>query len=226
MLLCIPEVLSAATVAEFRQRMDAANWVDGRVTAGVQSGSVKRNEQLPEDHPLARDLGQRILDALSANALFLSAALPNRFVPPLFNRYAGGGHFGVHVDNTLRTPKGGSMLRTDLSATLFLAEPDQYEGGELIIETPFGAQEVKLPAGHLVLYPSSSLHRVAPVTTGARVAAFFWIQSLVRDNEQRAHLFDLDQSVQSLSAHLGVGHPEMVKLTGLYHNLVRRWAEV
>lgn len=226
MLLCIPEVLSAATVAEFRQRMDAANWVDGRVTAGVQSGSVKRNEQLPEDHPLARDLGQRILDALSANALFLSAALPNRFVPPLFNRYAGGGHFGVHVDNALRTPKGGSMLRTDLSATLFLAEPDQYEGGELIIETPFGAQEVKLPAGHLVLYPSSSLHRVAPVTTGARVAAFFWIQSLVRDNEQRAHLFDLDQSVQSLAAHLGVDHPEVVKLTGLYHNLVRRWAEV
>lgn len=226
MLLCIPDVLDAATVAAFRQRLDTADWIDGRATAGVQSGRVKHNQQLPEDGPLARELGQHILDALSTNALFLSAALPNRIVPPLFNRYAGGGHFGVHVDNALRTPKGGTMLRTDLSATLFLSAPEEYEGGELEIETPFGAQAVKLAAGHLVLYPASSLHRVTPVTAGARVASFFWIQSLVRDAEQRATLFDFDQGVQALSARLGVDDPEVVRLTGLYHNLVRRWAEV
>lgn len=226
MLLCLPDVLDAKTVAAFREALEAAEWIDGRATAGVQSGSVKRNEQLPEDSPLARALGQRILDALSTNATFLSAALPNRIVPPLFNRYAGGGHFGVHVDNALRTPKGGTMLRTDLSATLFLAEPDTYDGGELEIETPFGAQAVKLPAGHLVLYPSTSLHRVTPVTHGARVAAFFWIQSLVRDDGQRATLYDLDQGVRSLARELGHAHAEVVRLTGVYHNLVRRWAEV
>ncbi|MEZ6022785.1 MAG: Fe2+-dependent dioxygenase [Hyphomonadaceae bacterium] len=226
MLVCIPEVLTKAQVAAVRQRIDAAPWTDGRTTAGAQSAEVKRNTQLPEDEKAAREMGEVVLQALASNALFLSAALPLKIFPPLFNRYEPGDGFGAHVDNAIRPVRGTPVrVRTDLSATLFLCEPDDYDGGELVVEMPFGAQEVKLEAGSMVLYPSTSLHRVNAVTRGARVASFFWLQSMVRDEGERALLFDLDQSVQTLAALHGQSHPEVVRLTGVYHNLVRRWSD-
>lgn len=226
MLLSIPDVLTSGQVAHARRLLDAASWVDGRVTAGVQSAQVKRNEQLPEDHPAARELGELIVAELQRQPLFLSAAIPARIFPPLFNRYAGGHAFGNHVDNAIRQVAGSPQrIRTDLSATLFLAAPDEYDGGELIVEDTYGVHSVKLPAGHLVLYPSTSLHRVEPVTRGARVASFFWIQSLVRDDGARTMLFDLDSAIQQLMADVP-NHPSVVQLTAVYHNLVRRWAEL
>ncbi|MBZ5636522.1 MAG: Fe2+-dependent dioxygenase [Acidobacteriia bacterium] len=226
MLVQIPGVLSSEQVLHARQLLDAADWVDGRVTAGSQSAQVKNNLQLPEDHPAARELGDLILTALQNSALFASAALPLRVFPPLFNLYRGGQSFGNHVDNAIRQISGTPLrIRTDLSATLFLAEPDEYDGGELIIDDVYGVQAVKLPAGHLVLYPSSSLHRVQPVTRGARLASFFWVQSMVRDDAARTMLFDLDTSIQRLGTDVP-GHPSIVELTAVYHNLVRRWAEL
>lgn len=226
MLVCIPDVLDRQAVAAFRARLDAADWIDGRATAGVQSAAAKRNTQLREGTPLARELGDRVLDALAGNALFLSAALPLKIFPPLFNRYDTGDGFDAHVDNAIRAVKGAPVrVRTDLSCTLFLSEPDEYDGGELVIEANFGGQAVKLEAGALVLYPASSLHRVTPVTRGRRVASFFWLQSMVRDDGERALLFDLDQSIQALAKARGHGDQEVVRLTGVYHNLVRRWAD-
>jgi PKHD-type hydroxylase len=225
MLLQIPDVLTAQQVAHARHRLDSANWVDGRVTAGHQSAQVKHNEQLSEDHPVAREIGDMIGAALTRNPLFLSAALPLRVFPPLFNRYQGGGSFGNHVDNAIRQAAGGARLRTDLSATLFLAEPSEYDGGELLVEDTYGVHSVKLPAGHLVLYPSTSLHNVQPVTRGARVASFFWIQSMVRDDGKRTLLFDLDNAIRRVAGEIP-GSPAPVQLTAVYHNLLRRWAEM
>jgi PKHD-type hydroxylase len=229
MLICVPDVLSKADVADFRRIMDVSSWEDGRSTAGAQSALVKRNEQLPPDSEVARKLGHRVLSALSANPRFISAAIPLKIFPPLFNRYAaaGGHHFGLHVDNAVRADHlTGLRIRTDLSVTLFLSEPEEYDGGELVIEDLYGSHEVKLPAGHLVLYPASSLHLVTPVTRGARVASFFWLQSMVRDAHARSMIFDLDTAIQALVERLGRDDPETVKLTGIYHNLIRHWAEV
>jgi PKHD-type hydroxylase len=226
MLVEIPQVLTSEQVAHARRLLDSASWIDGRVTAGVQSARVKDNEQLPEGHPVAQELGALILRSLDGNGLFVSAALPRQVFPPLFNRYQGGHAFGNHVDNAIRPIAGtGLRIRTDLSATLFLSSPDEYDGGELVIEDTFGVHAVKLPAGHMILYPSTSLHHVRPVIRGARVASFFWIQSLVRDDATRTLLFDLDTSIQRLNADLP-DHPSVVQLTGVYHNLLRRWAEV
>lgn len=225
MLTPIPDVLTARQVTEARQRFDQTDWIDGRVTAGHQSSRVKDNVQLPEDSPTARQLGDMILNALSQNALFITAALPLRVFPPLFNRYQGGQSFGTHVDNAIRQVTGTShRIRTDLSATLFFSAPEEYDGGELIIEDTYGTQSVKLPAGHMILYPATSLHHVRPVTRGARIASFFWIQSMVRDDGQRSLLFDLDLGIQQLNRDRAE-HPVAVQLTGLYHNLLRRWAD-
>jgi PKHD-type hydroxylase len=226
MLLPIPDVLSAEQVAQARKVLDRAGWVDGRVTAGHQSARTKDNEQLAEGSPEARQLGDTVLAALQSNPLFLSAALPLRVFPPLFNRYQGGQSFGTHVDNAVRqVPGTAHRLRTDLSATLFLSSPEEYDGGELVVEDTYGVHRVKLPAGHLVLYPASSLHHVRPVTRGARLASFFWVQSMVRDDGDRALLFDLDTAIQRL-AEEAPDHPTAVALTGVYHNLLRRWAEL
>jgi PKHD-type hydroxylase len=226
MLLQIPDVLTADQVAHARRLLDSANWVDGRVTAGRQSAAVKDNLQLPEDHPVARELGDVILESLQRNQLFVSAALPLRVFPPLFNRYEGGHSFGNHVDNAIRQIAGTALrIRTDLSATLFLAEPEEYDGGDLVVEDTYGVHSVKLPGGHMVLYPSSSLHNVRPVTRGARIASFFWIQSMVRDDGQRTLLFDLDTAIQRLSVDMPQ-HPSAVQFTAVYHNLIRRWAEM
>jgi PKHD-type hydroxylase len=225
MLLHIPEVLTPGQVARFRAELDAAEWVDGRVTAGYQSARAKDNLQLPEDSPVARSLGDQILQALQQNQLFLAAALPLKVFPPLFNRYQGGQSFGSHVDNAIRQVAGTPhKVRTDLSATLFLSAPEEYDGGELSIEDTYGVHGVKLPAGHMALYPASSLHHVRPVTRGARVASFFWIQSMVRDDGQRTLLFDLDMAIQRLAGDWA-DHPSNLQLTGVYHNLLRRWAE-
>ncbi|QIG91355.1 MULTISPECIES: Fe2+-dependent dioxygenase [unclassified Bradyrhizobium] len=229
MLVCVPNVLSKADVADFRRIMDASGWEDGRSTAGAASALVKRNEQLPPDSEVARQLGNRILSALSASPRFISAAIPLRIFPPLFNRYAAsdGHHFGLHVDNAVRGDKlTGLRIRTDLSVTLFLSEPEDYDGGELVIEDLYGSHEIKLPAGDLVVYPASSLHLVTPVTRGTRVASFFWLQSMVRDAHTRSLIFDLDTAIQALVERLGRDDPETVKLTGIYHNLIRHWAEV
>jgi PKHD-type hydroxylase len=226
MLLSIPDVLTLEQVADARDQLARTEWIDGRVTAGHQSTRVKNNRQLPEDHPAARALGDMILGALQRHPLFISAALPLRIFPPLFNRYDGGQSFGSHVDNAIRQITGTSFrIRTDLSATLFLSQPDEYDGGELAVEDTYGVHTVKLPAGHMVLYPSTSLHHVRPVTRGARIASFFWIQSLVRDDADRTLLFDLDTAIQRLTAD-EPDHPAAVQLTGVYHNLVRRWAEM
>jgi PKHD-type hydroxylase len=226
MLLQIPQVVSPEQVAHIRRLLATADWVDGRVTAGRQSALVKDNLQLPEDHPVAAELGDAILEALQASALFASAALPLRVFPPLFNRYGGGQAFGNHVDNAIRqigrTPL---RIRTDLSATLFLADPDEYDGGELVVEDTYGVHAIKLPAGHLALYPSSSLHRVEAVTRGERLAAFFWVQSMIRGDAERTILFDLDTAIQRLGVDVPT-HPSIVELTAVYHNLVRRWAEL
>lgn len=227
MLICVPGVLSKDDVAEFRAVMDRADWEDGRSTAGAQSALVKRNEQLPPDGETARRLGERVLRALSASPLFMSAAVPLRIFPPLFNRYGEGHRFGLHVDNAVRGDHlTGQRIRTDLSVTLFLAEPDAYDGGELVVEDLYGTHEVKLPAGDLVLYPASSLHMVTPVTRGIRVASFFWLQSMIRDAGARSLVFDLDTTIQSLAERLGRDDPDTVRMTGLYHNLIRTWAEV
>jgi len=227
MLVCVPDVLSKTEVAEFRGLMDAAAWEDGRSTAGAQSALVKKNEQLPPGGDLARALGQRIVSALTANPLFISAAIPLHIFPPLFNRYGAGHHFGIHVDNAVRGDHlTGMRIRTDLSVTLFLSEPDEYDGAELIVEDYYGSHEVKLPAGHLVLYPASSLHMVTPITRGTRIASFFWLQSMIRDAHARSLIFDLDTAIQRLVDRLGRDDPETVKLTGIYHNLIRYWAEV
>lgn len=227
MLICVPDVLSKRNVAEFRTAMDAAAWEDGRSTAGAQSAMVKKNEQLPPNSDIARRLGEAIVKALVANPLFVSAAIPKQIFPPLFNRYGVGQHFGVHVDNAVRGDHlTGARIRTDLSVTLFLSEPEEYDGGELIVEDYYGSHRVKLPAGHLVLYPASSLHTVTPVTRGVRVASFFWLQSMIRDGHARSLIFDLDSAIQGLVGRLGRDDPELVKLTGIYHNLIRYWAEV
>jgi PKHD-type hydroxylase len=225
MLLQIPQVLTPDQVAQFRARMEGATWIDGNVTSGHQSAQAKYNEQLPEDSPIARELGDAIVAALGRNQLFFSAALPKRVFPPLFNRYQGGMTFGNHVDGAVRVHgPTGLRIRTDISATLFLAAPEEYDGGELLVEDTYGVQRVKLPAGSMVLYPATSLHRVEPVTRGARIASFFWIQSMVRDDAQRALLFDLDMSIMRLTQ-ANPGHPSLVSLTGCYHNLLRMWAE-
>ncbi|MFC5569676.1 Fe2+-dependent dioxygenase [Lysobacter yangpyeongensis] len=225
MLLQVPDVLSAEQVSQFRQALDRADWADGRITAGYQSAQAKHNQQLPEDSPVAQQLGEMILAALQRSPLFVSAALPLKVFPPLFNRYEGGESFGSHVDNAIRHVRGTPhRIRTDLSATLFLSAPDEYDGGELVIEDTYGLHQVKLPAGHLVLYPASSLHLVRPVTRGARVASFFWIQSMVRDDGQRTLLYDLDRAVQQVHRDLP-DSPAAVQLTGVYHNLLRRWAD-
>lgn len=226
MLIAIPEVLDAAALARVRALIDRAEWVDGNATSGPQAALAKRNEQLPEESAAAREAGAIVLDALGRTPLFVAAALPLKVWPPLFNRYAGGQDFGLHVDNAIRLRRGSDFrLRSDLSATLFLAEPDSYDGGELVIEDQFGEQRVKLPAGHMVLYPASSLHRVEAVTRGVRVASFFWIQSMVRDDGARRLLFELDQGVQEVAAAQGQGASATVRLTGVYHNLLRRWAD-
>ena len=226
MLLQIPDVLTREQLAQARQLLDAAEWIDGRVTAGHQSARAKDNMQLPEDHPASRQLGDIILAALNRNALFISAALPLRVFPPLFNRYQGGQSFGNHVDNAIRQAPGSAMrIRTDLSATLFLAEPAEYDGGELLVEDTYGVHSVKLPAGHLILYPSTSLHNVRPVTRGARLASFFWIQSMIRDDGERTLLFDLDTAIQRVASETP-DSPALVQLTAVYHNLLRRWAEM
>src|SRR5215467_2853152 len=225
MLLPIPDVLTAEQVLRARKLFDEAEWVDGRVTAGYQSARAKGNMQLPEGSPAARDLGAMVLSALEQNALFISAALPARVFPPLFNRYQGGQSFGTHVDNAIRqVPGTPHRIRTDLSATLFFASPDQYDGGELVVEDTYGVHSVKLPPGHMVLYPATSLHHVKPVTRGARIASFFWIQSMVRDDAERTLLFDLDVAIQRLNQDAS-RHPSSVQLTGIYHNLLRRWAD-
>jgi PKHD-type hydroxylase len=225
MLLPIPNVLTADQVTKARGICDQAEWADGRITAGHQSARAKDNMQLPEDSAAARELGEMILTALGQNPMFISAALPLRVFPPLFNRYSGGQSFGTHVDNAIRQVTGtGHRIRTDLSATLFLANPDEYDGGELVVEDTYGSHGVKLPAGHLILYPATSLHHVRPVTRGARLASFFWIQSMVRDDGQRTILFDLDSAIQRLNFDVR-DHPSTVQLTGVYHNLLRRWAD-
>lgn len=226
MLIPIPDVLDAGSTAALRRLIDAGQWVDGNVTSGHQSALAKNNLQLPEDTPQAQQAGQIILDALGRCPLFIAAALPLKIFPPLFNSYGEGQAFGTHVDNAVRIQGGSNFrLRSDLSITVFLEDPEEYDGGELTVETSFGVQQVKLPAGHAILYPSSSLHRVEPVTRGRRVASFFWIQSMVRDDAARAHLFDLDQSIQSLAATAGHGDASIIRLTGVYHNLLRRWAD-
>ncbi|MBW8366354.1 MAG: Fe2+-dependent dioxygenase [Arenimonas sp.] len=227
MLLRIPQVLDQAHLALFRQRLAGAGWADGKATAGYQSAQAKDNQQLPEDDALARELGGLVLDALGRSPLFFSAALPRKIYPPLFNRYAGGQSFGFHVDNAVRYDRSGGRsepVRTDLSATLFLSAPEDYDGGELVIEDTYGVQTVKLAAGDLVLYPGTSLHKVTPVTRGERVGCFFWLQSLVSDAAKRRELFDLDRGIQHLTQ-AAPGHPGLVQLTGVYHNLLRRWAQ-
>ncbi len=226
MLIQIPDVLTAEQVAQFRKSLDEAAWVDGRVTAGPQSLRTKDNMQLPEDSPAARQLGEQVLDALQGSPLFVTAALPLRVFPPLFNRYTGGQSFGTHVDNSIRQVSGTAhRIRTDLSATLFFSAPEEYDGGELLVEDTYGTQSVKLPPGHMILYPSTSLHQVRPVTRGARICSFFWIQSMVRDDGQRTLLFDLDMAIQRVRQDYP-DHPSGVQLTGIYHNLLRRWADV
>ncbi|MEP6945904.1 MAG: Fe2+-dependent dioxygenase [Acidobacteriota bacterium] len=226
MLIQIPNALTAEQVAECRSMLAEAEWVDGGVTAGHQSGRTKHNMQLPEDHQSAIQMGDLILARLEKDPLFISAALPAKVFPPLFNRYSGGQNFGTHVDNAIRQVTGTPhRVRTDLSATLFLSDPSEYEGGELVIEDNYGVQKVKLAAGSMILYPASSLHHVTPVASGERLASFFWIQSMIRDDGQRTLLFDLDSSIQRLTIDTP-DHPSVVQLTGIYHNLLRRWAEV
>ncbi|WHZ38609.1 Fe2+-dependent dioxygenase [Sagittula sp. MA-2] len=227
MLITIPELFAKDEVQAIRAELDAADWQDGRASAGAQSQGVKRNRQLDPRSQAGQAIGQRIVERLHQTPLFLSAALPLRILPPMFNRYESGETFGVHVDNAIRVnPFSGERLRTDLSMTIFFSEPEEYEGGELIVEDHYGTQEVKLPAGDMVLYPSTSLHEVTPVTKGARVSSFFWLQSMVRSNEQRTILFDMDQAIQALAGRVGVDDPEVVALTGIYHNMIRQWTDV
>ncbi len=231
MLIVIPEVFPKSKVAEIRRILDDAEWIDGKATAGHQSAQSKFNSQIPEGHPAAKQVGDLILHALGTNPLFRSAALPLRVFPPLFNRYTGGQTFGTHVDNAIRTHgASGGRIRTDLSCTLFFSEPQEYEGGELVVEDTYDSKHVKLPAGDMVLYPSTSLHHVTPVTSGARVSSFFWLQSMIRQDVHRSLLFDLDNTIQRLAASPQAEAEDVkksaVQLTGLYHNLLRQWAEI
>jgi PKHD-type hydroxylase len=224
MMVHIPNVLSAEQVARCREVMEKAEWADGSATAGHQAAKAKNNLQLPESSPLARELGNMVLEALSRSPLFMSAVLPKQVFPPLFNRYDAGMTFGNHVDNAVRAG-GGARIRTDVSSTLFISAPEDYDGGELIVEDTYGAHSVKLPAGDMIVYPGTSLHRVTPITRGSRIASFFWTQSMVRVQGQRSLLFDLDMSIVRLTA----DHPEhksVVSLTAVYHNLLRQWVEL
>lgn len=226
MLITIPDILTPAELSQARAALDAAEWVDGKVTAGYQAQTVKENLQLPEGHPVAVELGEMVLAALARSSLFMSAALPLKVFPPMFNRYTGGGHFGTHVDTAIRAMAStGQRIRTDVSATLFLTPSEEYDGGELLIEDTYGVHSVKLPPGHIVLYPATSLHRVTPVTRGARMSSFFWIQSMIRKDDDRTLLYDLDTAIQRLAKE-SPGNPVGVHLTGVYHNLLRRWAEM
>jgi PKHD-type hydroxylase len=226
MLLAIPDVLDAAQIEEARGSLTSAQWIDGKATAGHQGARVKDNQQLAVDDPIGRQVGNTILRALQVNPLFMSAALPLHILPPMFNRYSGGQTFGTHVDGSIRIiPGTGHRIRTDLSCTLFLAGPEDYDGGELIIEDTYGSKRVKLPAGHMILYPSTSLHQVTPVTRGTRLCSFFWLQSMIRDGGQRSMLFEMDVAIQRLGAEKP-DHPSVVQLTGIYHNLLRQWAEM
>ncbi len=225
MMVHVPNVLTAEQVAHCREVLEKAQWVDGRVTAGHQSTQVKKNLQLPENSPQARELGDLVLAGLERSPLFISAVLPQRVFPPLFNRYDESMTFGSHVDNAIRPIPGTPLrIRTDVSATLFLSEPESYDGGELVVEDTYGSHSVKLPAGHLIIYPSTSLHHVTPITRGVRLASFFWVQSMVRDASQRALLFDLDTAIMQLNQEVPES-PSLVMLTGVYHNLLRQWAE-
>ena len=225
MMLHIPEVLTRDQVAQIRAKLDQSDWIDGKATVGEQGAQVKRNRQLPESSPLSIELGETVLAALARNPLFFAATLPLRTIPPLFNCYEGGEHYGLHIDGAVRKVLGASYLRTDVSSTLFLCDPEEYEGGELVVVDTYGTHEVKLPAGDLIVYPSSSLHRVEPVTQGARICSFFWTQSMVRDDSRRGMLFELDQNIQKLRGRLG-DCDEVLSLTGHYHNLLRQWSDV
>jgi PKHD-type hydroxylase len=226
MMLQIPGLLDKAAVAALRRIIDTADWVDGNVTSGPQAALAKRNRQLPEESAAAHEARSQVLAALSRSALFMTAALPLKVYPPLFNRYGPGEGFGIHIDNAVRLGRGSDFrLRSDLSATLFLTEPEDYDGGELIIEGSLGVQSVKLAAGDMLLYPASTLHRVTPVTRGERLASFFWVQSMVRDDGQRQILFDLDRALQTVAADRGQDDPAIILLTGTWHNLLRRWAD-
>lgn len=224
MLLHIPDILDREQLRQMRAALDAADWTDGRETVGAQGAQVKRNVQLPDASPLRWQLGETVLAALAKNPLYHAATLPLRTLPPRFNRYEGGGEYGMHVDGSVMALPNGEQLRSDISCTLFLSEPDDYDGGELIVSDTYGEHEVKLPAGDAIIYPASSLHRVQPVTRGARVAAFFWVQSLVRDDGRRRLLFELDAAIQHLTA-TDAEHDAVLQLTGVYHNLLRQWAE-
>jgi PKHD-type hydroxylase len=224
MMLHIPGVLTPEQVKSMRARLAASDWIDGRASVGSQGAQVKRNRQLAEGSPLAAELGQAVSAALMANPLFFSSVLPLRILPPFFNSYAGGEHYGPHVDGAIRTQRGASPVRTDVSCTVFLSEPDEYEGGELTVIDSYGTHDVKLPAGDAIVYPSTSIHQVQPVTSGERVASFLWVQSMVRDDWKRAMLYELDANIQALRVKHGDG-PELVGLTGHYHNLLRQWAE-
>ena len=224
MLLHIPDILDREQVVQLRAALDAADWTDGRETVGTQGAQVKRNRQLPDASPLRRQLGEVVLAALAKSPLYHTATLPLRTLPPRFNRYEGGGEYGMHVDGSVMTLPNGEQLRSDISCTLFLSDPDDYDGGELIVSDTYGEHEVKLPAGDAIIYPASSLHRVQPVTRGARVAAFFWVQSLVRDDGRRRLLYELDAAIQRLVA-TGADRDAVLQLTGTYHNLLRQWAE-
>jgi len=229
MILCIPSVLAPLEVAECRKLLEEALWEDGKTTAGYQASKVKDNMQIPGDHPAAKKVGDVILRALASNPLFMSAALPLQILPPLFNRYSGGQTYGTHVDASIRSLPNGQRIRTDLSCTLFFAEPDEYDGGELVIEDTYGTKSVKLNAGEMVLYPSTSLHHVTPVTRGTRLCSFFWLQSMIRSDERRSILFDMDIAIQRLAKDLPdhqTANEAGVQLTGVYHNLLRQWAEM
>ena len=224
MLLHIPGILDTTQVARMRRRLEAAQWTDGRETVGAQGAQVKRNLQLPDASPLRAELAAEVLAALAANPLYHAAVLPAKTMPPRFNRYQGGGEYGMHVDGAAMALGNGEWLRSDVSCTLFLADPDEYDGGELVVSDTYGEHEVKLPAGDLIVYPSDSLHRVEPVTRGARLAAFFWVQSLVRDAQRRRLLLELDGGIQQLTA-AGAEREALLRLTGVYHNLLRQWSE-
>lgn len=227
MIVRIANLLDPGIVAMMCERLAAADWEDGRRTAGGEAVRVKQNEQLTETHPVAAELGARVLAALGQSQQFTSAALPLKVFPPLFNRYTGGGHFGAHIDTAVRlTEQPPYRVRTDLSATLFLADPKSYDGGELVIEDTYGVHQLKLPAGHLLLYPATSLHEVRPVTRGARLASFFWVQSMVRDDDNRRLLYEMDRALMQLRELHPQGHPALVRLSGTYHNLLRKWADL
>src|SRR5262245_16908960 len=226
MMVHVPEVLTPQQVARCREVMEKADWVDGRATAGPQSAKVKHNLQLPETAPEARELGEMVMQALGRSGLFFSAVLPKQVFPPLFNRYDAGMTFGAHVDNAIRGYLDTALqIRTDVSATLFISAPDDYDGGELVVEDTYGRHTVKLPAGDMIVYPGTSLHNVTSVTRGSRLASFFWTQSLIRDDARRGLLFDLDMSIRRLSTD-HPAHKSVVSLTAVYHNLLRQWAEL